>query len=182
MDLKLLIKAIDKSKEKNIRKIRDKALILIGFSGGFRRNEIVSLNIDDLDGAVFLPKDGQTNPIDVTQAMAKGAKMRGAKIFENIKVTGIIVNDGHVTGVKTVASGPSSEENEEAESIDISAEIVVNCAGLWGRQVGMMAGVHVPLCAAEHFYIVTDDIGLPPTFYVERETSFFITSRFCFRH
>ncbi|MED5242148.1 MAG: FAD-dependent oxidoreductase, partial [SAR324 cluster bacterium] len=135
------------------------------------------LNIEDLDGAVFLPKDGQTNPIDVTQAMAKGAKMRGAKIFENIKVTGIIVNDGYVTGVKTVTANPSIGENEESESIDISAEIVVNCAGLWGRQVGMMAGVHVPLYAAEHFYIVTDDIGLPPTLPVLRDPDSWIYAK-----
>ena len=135
------------------------------------------LNIEDLDGAVFLPKDGQTNPIDVTQAMAKGAKMRGAKIFENIKVTGIIVNDGCVTGVKTVPATPSIGENEESESIDISAEIVVNCAGLWGRQVGMMAGVHVPLYAAEHFYIVTDDIGLPPTLPVLRDPDSWIYAK-----
>ncbi|MDP7439868.1 MAG: FAD-dependent oxidoreductase, partial [SAR324 cluster bacterium] len=135
------------------------------------------LNIDDLDGAVFLPKDGQTNPIDVTQAMAKGAKMRGAKIFENIKVTGIIVNEGRVTGVKTEPSSSSSGENEEAESVDISAEIVVNCAGLWGRQVGMMAGVHVPLYAAEHFYIVTDEIGLPPTLPVLRDPDSWIYAK-----
>ena len=48
------------------------------------------LNIDDLEGAVFLPKDGQTNPIDVTQALAKGAKMGGARIFEGVKVSGIL--------------------------------------------------------------------------------------------
>ena len=106
------------------------------------------LNIDDLEGAVFLPKDGQTNPIDVTQALAKGAKMGGARIFEGIKVSGIQSRKGRVTGVNT-------------DQGDITSEIVVNCAGLWGREVGLMAGVNVPLFAAEHFYIVTDEIGLP---------------------
>ena len=122
------------------------------------------LNIDDLVGAVFLPKDGQTNPIDVTQAMAKGAKMRGAKILENVRVSGIQIKDGCVTGVKT-------------EQGDILAEIVVNCAGLWGRQVGLMAGVQVPLYAAEHFYIVTDDIGLPPNLPVLRDPSSWIYAK-----
>ena len=122
------------------------------------------LNIDDLVGAVFLPKDGQTNPIDVTQAMAKGAKMRGAKILENVRVSGIQIKDGCATGVKT-------------EQGDILAEIVVNCAGLWGRQVGLMAGVQVPLYAAEHFYIVTDDIGLPPNLPVLRDPSSWIYAK-----
>ena len=122
------------------------------------------LNIDDLVGAVFLPKDGQTNPIDVTQAMAKGAKMRGAKILENVRVSGIQIKDGCATGVKT-------------EQGDILSEIVVNCAGLWGRQVGLMAGVQVPLYAAEHFYIVTDDIGLPPNLPVLRDPSSWIYAK-----
>ena len=122
------------------------------------------LNVDDLVGAVFLPKDGQTNPIDVTQAMAKGAKMRGAKILENVRVSGIQIKDGCATGVKT-------------EQGDILAEIVVNCAGLWGRQVGLMAGVQVPLYAAEHFYIVTDDIGLPPNLPVLRDPSSWIYAK-----
>ena len=122
------------------------------------------LNIDDLVGAVFLPKDGQTNPIDVTQAMAKGAKMRGAKILENVRVSGIQIKDGCATGVKT-------------EQGDILAEIVVNCAGLWGRQVGLMAGAQVPLYAAEHFYIVTDDIGLPPNLPVLRDPSSWIYAK-----
>ena len=141
------------------------------------------LNIDDLVGAVFLPKDGQTNPIDVTQAMAKGAKMRGAKIFENVKVIGIETKNvgtsgaRQVSGVKVVSSILGSGENEESESQIISAEIVVNCAGLWGRQVGLMAGAHLPLHAAEHFYIVTDDIGLPPTLPVLRDPSNWIYAK-----
>ena len=122
------------------------------------------LNIEDLEGAVFLPKDGQTNPIDVTQALAKGAKMGGAKLFENVSVTGIHIKDGRATGVKT-------------EQGDISSEIVVNCAGLWGRQVGLMAGVKVPLHAAEHFYIVTDEIGLPPDLPVLRDPNGWIYAK-----
>ena len=122
------------------------------------------LNIDDLEGAVFLPKDGQTNPIDVTQALAKGAKMGGARIFEGIKVSGIQSRKGRVTGVNT-------------DQGDITSEIVVNCAGLWGREVGLMAGVNVPLFAAEHFYIVTDEIGLPSNLPVLRDPNGWIYAK-----
>ena len=122
------------------------------------------LNIDDLEGAVFLPKDGQTNPIDVTQALAKGAKMGGAKIFEGVKVYGIKTLKGRAVGVKT-------------DKGDITSEIVVNCAGLWGREIGLMAGVNVPLFAAEHFYIVTDEIGLPSSLPVLRDPTGWIYAK-----
>jgi glycine cleavage system T protein len=104
---------------------------------------------DDLIGAVHLPKDGQTNPIDTTQALAKAARARGARIFEHTKVTDIIVEHGRARGVRT-ADG------------DIRAEYVVNCAGMWAHQLGASAGTTIPLHAAEHFYIVTELIpGLP---------------------
>ena len=116
------------------------------------------LNIDDLCGAVFLPKDGQTNPIDTTRALAQGARNRGAQIFENIRVQGVLKENGKVNGVVT-------------DQGEIKAEFVVNCAGLWGRQVGKMAGVNVPLHASEHFYIVTEEMGIPPTLPVLRDPS-----------
>lgn len=104
---------------------------------------------DDLVGAVHLPKDGQTNPIDTTQALAKAAKNRGAKIFENVKVEEIVVEGGKTVGVRTAAG-------------DIKAAIVVNAAGMWSHGLGAAAGTTVPLHAAEHFYIVTEAIpGLP---------------------
>ena len=114
------------------------------------------LNIDDLCGAIFLPKDGQTNPIDTTRALAQGAKMRGACILENVKVEGVQKRQGRVTGVLT-------------DKGEVKAEYVVNCAGLWGRQVGQMAGVNVPLHASEHFYIVTEEIGMPANLPVLRD-------------
>ena len=98
---------------------------------------------DDVVGAIWMPKDGQINPVDVTQALAKGARTRGARIIENCKVTGIMVRNGRAAGVHT-AQG------------DIEAEVVVNCGGMWAREIGLMAGVAVPLHAAEHFYIVTE--------------------------
>lgn len=108
------------------------------------------LNADDLVGGVFIPSEGQTNPVDTTLAYAKGARMRGAQIFENVKVTAIHQSGGKVVGVAT-------------ESGDIRAEFVVNCGGMWGREIGHMAGVNVPLHAAEHFYIVTEPMeGLTP--------------------
>ena len=116
------------------------------------------LNIEDLCGAVFLPKDGQTNPIDTTRALAQGARNRGAQIFENIRVQGVLKENGKVNGVVT-------------DQGEIKAEFVVNCAGLWGRQVGKMAGVNVPLHASEHFYIVTEEMGIPPTLPVLRDPS-----------
>ena len=134
------------------------------------------LNVNDLVGAVFLPKDGQTNPIDVTQAMAKGAKLGGVQIFENINVSGINIKNGRVSGVKVFPSSFRIGE-EEIKTKNISAEIVVICAGLWGRQVGKMAGVNIPLHAAEHFYIVTEDIGLPSTLPVLRDPSGWIYAK-----
>lgn len=117
-----------------------------------------SMTIDDLVGAVFLPKDGQTNPVDTTRALAKGARMRGARIFENVKVDEIIVEDGKAKGVRTSAG-------------DIAADVVVNCAGMWAHELGVRSGSTVPLHAAEHFYIVTEPIpGLPPHLPVLRDT------------
>ena len=114
------------------------------------------LNVEDIVGAVHLPDDGQTNPTDTAMALAKGARMNGAEIFEQTKVTGIIVRDGTAVGVQT-------------ENGDIMARHVVNCAGMWGREVGRMAGVTIPLHACEHFYVVTEVVpGLPPNLPVLR--------------
>ena len=103
------------------------------------------IRTDDLVGALWLPGDGTANPTDVTQALARGARMRGARVLERTRVTGVLVDAGAVTGVRTEAG-------------DVEAEFVVNCAGQWAAQVGAMAGVNVPLHSAEHFYVVTDQI------------------------
>jgi 4-methylaminobutanoate oxidase (formaldehyde-forming) len=109
--------------------------------------EIASLwpgvRIDDLVGGVYLPKDGRTNPIDTTQALAKGAKSRGARIFENCAAQEILIENGKAVGVRT-------------EFGEIRADMVVNCAGMWAHELGAKAGTTVPLHAAEHFYIVTE--------------------------
>ena len=103
------------------------------------------LNIDDAVGGVWLPKDGQADPVNITQALAKGARNRGVKIIQGVKVTEIHQTEGRVTGVMT-DQGP------------IEAEYVVNAGGMWAREIGAMAGVTVPLHACEHFYIVTEGI------------------------
>src|SRR5829696_6326450 len=100
------------------------------------------MRTDDLSGALWLPSDGKANPADVTQALAKGARMRGARIIENTKVTGVRVKDGAAVGVET-DKGP------------IEAAVVLNCAGQWAKAVGRMCGVTVPLHSAEHMYVVT---------------------------
>src|SRR6266568_8248004 len=98
-----------------------------------------------LCGAIWLPDDGKANPADLTYALAKGARDAGVVIAERTRVTGIRTVGGAVTGVRT-ASG------------DVEAEIVVNCAGQWAKQVGAWCGVTVPLHSCEHFYVVTEPI------------------------
>ena len=111
------------------------------------------MDISDLVGAAFLPTDGQVNPSDITQSLAKGARMRGVKIFEDTAVTGFELKAGRVSAVLT-ANGR------------IACEVVVNCAGQWAREIGLMAGVNVPLVSVQHQYLITDTIpgikrGLP---------------------
>ncbi len=107
------------------------------------------LNVDDVVGAVWLPKDGQGDPGNIALALAKGARQRGATILEGIKVTAIRTENGRVAGVTAQIDGDVTE---------IACEHVVNCGGMWGREIGAMAGVSVPLHACEHFYIVTEPI------------------------
>ncbi len=101
------------------------------------------LNPEGVVGGVFLAEDGQGDPTNIALALAKGAKLKGAAVFEGVVVTAILQANGRVTGVET-NQGP------------ITAEYIVNCAGMWSRDVGLLAGVQVPLHAAEHFYIVTE--------------------------
>ncbi len=103
------------------------------------------MNVDDLVGASWLPTDGQASPSDITQSLAKGARMHGAKIVENVRVTGFDMKDGRIVAVKTTLG-------------DIACEKVVNCAGQWARQVGAMAGINVPLQPVKHQYIITEKI------------------------
>ena len=109
------------------------------------------LHTDDLEAVWFQPNDGHTNPEDTTQALAKGARMGGARIIENVKVTGIRVQQVTSAGVKAI-TGVSTDQG------DIACEYLVNCAGMWGREVGKMVGVSIPLYAAEHMHMTTNPV------------------------
>lgn len=107
------------------------------------------LNIDGVVGGLHIPLDGQGDPANIAMALARGARQKGVKVFENTKVEAIHTKDGRVTGART-------------DKGEIMAEFVINCAGMWAHQVGQMAGVNVPLHACEHFYILTEGVaGLP---------------------
>jgi 4-methylaminobutanoate oxidase (formaldehyde-forming) len=100
--------------------------------------------VDDVLAGFYVAEDGRANPVDVTMALAKGARLKGATVIEGVPVTGITTAHGAVTGVTTPYG-------------DIEAEYVVNCAGMWARQLGEMAGVNIPLQAAEHYYLITEE-------------------------
>ncbi len=118
-------------------------------SMGEIKERVPHYNMDGVKGGVFLPKDGQVNPIDVTQALAAGARSRGATIFENTKVTRIIVEKGKAVGVETTDG-------------TIMADKVVIASGMWSRELGRSIGVNIPLHACEHFYIVSEPIAELP--------------------
>ncbi|GMR02080.1 MAG: FAD-dependent oxidoreductase [Acidimicrobiia bacterium] len=103
------------------------------------------MDVADVLGAAFLPTDGQANPADIAQSLAKGARDSGVRIVEDCNVTGISTRNGRVTGVATEEGG-------------IETEIVVNCAGQWARELGSMASVNVPLVSVEHQYVITEPV------------------------
>jgi glycine/D-amino acid oxidase-like deaminating enzyme len=101
---------------------------------------------DDVLAGFLIPADGRVNPVDVTMSLAKGARQQGARIIEGVPATGFLTRNGTVTGVRTGRG-------------DIEAEYVVNCTGMWARQLGELAGVSIPLQAAEHYYLLTEPIA-----------------------
>ncbi|MDR3505704.1 MAG: FAD-dependent oxidoreductase [Acidocella sp.] len=103
------------------------------------------MDVHDVIGAAYLPTDGQANPSDITQSLARGARMAGAKIYENVEVTGFEIEKGRVVAVLT-------------DKGRIACEVAVNCAGQWARELGKLAGVNVPLVSVEHQYMVTERI------------------------
>ncbi len=124
-------------------------------------DEIKSLapivNVEDVVGGIHIPSDGYANAVDITQALAKGARTGGAQIFENTKVTRIRHNGDRVTGVDT-----------EYGAID--ADYVVICGGMWTRDLAASAGVAAPLHACEHYYVLFEGVeGIDPTLPVLRD-------------
>jgi len=104
------------------------------------------METSDLLGASWLPTDGQASPSDITQSLARGARMHGAKLHEGVRVTGFAMKEGRITAVKT---------NQGS----VACEKVVNCTGQWARQVGAFAGVNVPLQPVKHQYIITEKLA-----------------------
>jgi 4-methylaminobutanoate oxidase (formaldehyde-forming) len=99
--------------------------------------------VDDIKAGFYLPQDGRVNPVDATMAIAKGARMQGVKIIEGVAVTGVTTKNGRATGVTTNRG-------------EIEADFVVNCAGMWARQLGALNGVSIPNQSTEHYYLITE--------------------------
>ena len=115
------------------------------------------LHTADVLGGIHIPTDGYANAVDITNALAKGARAAGARIFQNLPVTAIRTGQGGVTGVTT-------------EHGDIDADCVVLCAGMWTRELAATVGVNVPLHACEHYYALFESVqGLDATFPVVRD-------------
>src|SRR5688572_3122130 len=102
--------------------------------------------VDDVLAGFYVKGDGRADPVDVTMAMAKGAKLKGATILEGVTVEDVVVTNGRVTGVRTAAG-------------TIACEYVVNCAGMWARQLAAKNGINVPLQSAEHYYLITEKLA-----------------------
>ena len=125
------------------------------------------LNVDDMVAAVHLPLDGQCDPANIAMALAKGARQNGATIIEGVEVTAVDDAAGRVTGVRW-------RRGEEEGTV--AADLVVNCGGMWGRDLAARSGVALPLHACEHFYIVTDAIdglGQLPVLRVPDECAYY---------
>ena len=125
------------------------------------------LRADDVTAAIHLPGDGQADPTGVALSLAKGARMRGATIAEGVVVRDVLTRAGRVAGV-------AWERGEERG--EIAADVVVNCAGMWARDLAARSGVTVPLHACEHFYVVTEAIpglGALPVLRVPDEEAYY---------
>ena len=115
------------------------------------------LHTDDVLGGIHIPTDGYANAVDITNALARGARGGGARIFQNVPVTAIRTSGGSITGVTT-------------ERGDIDADCVVLCAGMWTRELAATVGVNVPLHACEHYYALFESVeGLDSSFPVVRD-------------
>ena len=115
------------------------------------------VNNDDIIGSVFMPKDGQADPVGVTNVLAKAARMEGAQIFEKTPVTKILVKNNSIVGVET-------------DKGKIDCEYVVLATGMWSRQIGEKMNVSIPLYPNEHFYVITEPMeDLPKNLPVLRD-------------
>ncbi|WP_420610325.1 GcvT family protein [Candidatus Poriferisodalis sp.] len=111
------------------------------------------MRTDDLVGALYLPDDGMVSPVDVTMALAKGARARGCRVIEGVAVTGLETRNGAISGVRTEPAGGAAGGDHLIET-----ETVVLATGMWTRHLAAQIGVNVPLQACEHFYVVTEPL------------------------
>lgn len=126
------------------------------------------LNVDDVVSAVSLPGDGQCDPANIAMALAKGARMQGAKIVEGVRVDRVTDDGLRVTGV--------TYTDKEGNTGTIKTEHVVNCGGMWGRELALASGVTLPLHACEHFYLLTEPVeglGQTPVLRVPDECAYY---------
>ena len=115
------------------------------------------IQTDDLFGGIHIPSDGYANAVDITQALAKGAKSRGVRIATHTKVEEILHEAGQITGVRT-------------DRGEIQAKYVVICGGMWSRDLASTVGVNLPLHACEHYYVLFESVeGLHPDLPVLRD-------------
>ncbi len=127
---------------------------------------------DDLLAGFHVPGDGRVNPVDLTQSLARGAKNLGVRVVEGVRVDDVLTRDGAVTGVRVSTGSTTGTARPRlsgqatsggGETADLECEYVVNCTGMWARELAEKSGVVVPNQAAEHYYLITDTIdGLDP--------------------
>ena len=109
------------------------------------KNKYSEINNKDIVGGIFMPGDGQADPVGVTNLLAKASRKEGVKIFEKSPVEKILKKNGRVSGV--VVNGKT-----------IECEYIVLATGMWSRQIGENHGINIPLYPAEHFYVLTEPI------------------------
>jgi 4-methylaminobutanoate oxidase (formaldehyde-forming) len=115
------------------------------------------INDVDILGGIHIPSDGYGNAVDITQALARGARGGGVRIFQDTLVTAVRHDGEKVTGVST-------------EKGDVDAKYVVICGGMWSRDLAASVGVNVPLHACEHYYVLFESVeGLDPALPVLRD-------------
>ena len=122
------------------------------------------MTTDGVHGAAFLPSDGYVDPSQLTMALAKGARQRGARVLTDTRVVGIDVVDGRVRAVET-------------DGGRIECEIVVNAGGIYAFEIGRLAGVNVPVVPMEHQYLITKPTGLPRDMPTLRDPSLLVYFR-----
>jgi glycine cleavage system aminomethyltransferase T/glycine/D-amino acid oxidase-like deaminating enzyme len=118
---------------------------------------------DDLLAGFHVPGDGRVNPVDLTQSLARGAKNLGVRVIEGVRVDDVLVQDGEARGVVVSTSSTDDQLSTKDRREQIECEYVVNCTGMWARELGERSGVVIPNQAAEHYYLITDTIdGIDP--------------------